>query len=100
MKEKGFGYEEFGLGLAFGLVVGSVLALIFAPQSGETTRRQIADKATDLKGTAEELIEQAKKSVEDAGTKIEGVLGRKDRSIHKKIEELRAELEKYKLGET
>ncbi len=99
MKDTKFSYEDFGLGLALGLVTGSLIALIFAPQSGEDTRRQIANKATDLKDSAEDLIEQAKKSIEETGAKIEGVIGRRDKSVRKKIEELREELEKYKLGE-
>jgi gas vesicle protein len=97
MKEKRFGYEEFGLGLLLGVLTGAVLALIFAPQSGQTTRRQIASKAGDLKDSAEELIEHGRKSLEEAGSKVEGVFGLREKSIRRKIEELRAELQKLNL---
>lgn len=99
MEEKRFGYEEFGLGLILGALAGSIIALIFAPQSGEATRRQIANKASDLKGSAEELMEHAKKNIEEASSKMEGVFGLKEKSVRRKIEELKAELEKLNLGQ-
>lgn len=99
MEEKRFGYEEFGLGLILGALAGSIIALIFAPQSGEATRRQIANKASDLKDSAEELMEHAKKNIEEASSKMEGVFGLKEKSVRRKIEELKTELEKLNLGQ-
>lgn len=80
-----------------GLAAGSVLALMFAPQSGEQTRKQILDQASEFKGSAQELIEQALQNLEEAATKVGGVLGAKEKSIRRKIDELRSELEKYEL---
>jgi gas vesicle protein len=97
MEERRFGYEEFGLGLFLGMLTGVTLALVFAPQSGQATRHQIATKAGDLRGSAEELMEHAKKSLEEAGSKVEGVFGLREKSIRRKIEELRAELQKLSL---
>ncbi|MDI6892374.1 MAG: YtxH domain-containing protein [Actinomycetota bacterium] len=99
MSERRFGYEEFGLGLFLGLLLGTGVGLLLAPQPGAATRRQIAACATDLKNSAEELIGEAKKSLETATSKAEGVLGLQEKRIRRKLEELRAELEEYGLNE-
>lgn len=38
-----------GIALGVGLLVGAVVALLYAPQSGEETRKQIAEKAEEIK---------------------------------------------------
>ena len=38
----------FGVGLLTGAVIGGVVALLFAPQSGKETRQLIKDKATGV----------------------------------------------------
>ena len=54
-----------------GLGIGAVIALLFAPQSGEDTRKQIAEKAQEgtefvasksreIRKQAEELVDQGK----------------------------------------
>jgi len=50
-KDKAIG---FGIGLLTGAVIGGVVALLFAPQSGEETRQMIKDKATDIVDTVKE----------------------------------------------
>ena len=47
----------------FGLGVGVGLALLFAPMSGEETRRNLSDQANDLADTARETGEQIRKQV-------------------------------------
>jgi len=89
--------DGFGLGFVLGLVIGGALGVIFAPQSGEQTRRQIANRASEIKESAEDLIEQARKNLEEAAQKVEGLFGAKEKNVQRKIEELRAELEKYNL---
>lgn len=43
------------LSLAAGVAVGGVLGILFAPQSGKKTRKDIQDKASDLIDQAVEL---------------------------------------------
>jgi gas vesicle protein len=43
-----------GVGLLAGVVIGGVVALLFAPQSGKETRQMIKDKATDAVDTVKE----------------------------------------------
>jgi gas vesicle protein len=38
----------FGIGLLAGAVIGGVIALLYAPQSGKETRQQIKEKATEV----------------------------------------------------
>jgi gas vesicle protein len=57
--------KDFGAGaviIAFltGGIIGGVLALLFAPQSGAKTRKLIWDKSEDLVKKGEELYEEAK----------------------------------------
>ncbi len=94
-----FGYEEFSLGLLVGLVAGGLMGLLLAPQSGSETRKQIAECATDLKISAEDLLEELRKSVEEVTVKAEDLLGVQKKSVMKKIEKLKAEIERYDLSE-
>lgn len=97
MKEKRFGYEEFGLGILVGLAVGAALGVLLAPEAGVVTRSKIASRAAQAKESAQDLLDQAKISIEAAATKVEGVLGLQDKRIRRKLDELRFELEKYNL---
>ncbi len=38
----------FGVGLLTGAIIGGVIALLFAPQSGKETRQMIKGKVTDV----------------------------------------------------
>lgn len=98
MKEERFGYLEFGLGLLVGGTLGSVLGILLTPQSGVATRKEIAKSAASLKDSAEELIAQAKRNIELATSKVEGILGLEEWSVKKKLDEIKEDLEKYKLS--
>lgn len=58
--------EGFLGGMLLGIVVGAILALIFAPKSGSETREMVAETATDLVHRAEDLVGQ-----KEAGTTAE-----------------------------
>jgi gas vesicle protein len=84
------GASKFGFFLA-GLGIGAILALLFAPRSGEETRRYLAGKAEEGKdyvtSKGKELREQAEELVEKG----------KDRLTQEK-ERLAGALEAYKQG--
>jgi gas vesicle protein len=78
------GASKFGFFLA-GLGIGAILALLFAPRSGEETRRYIAGKADEgkdylasksreLREQAEELVEKGKDRLAQEKERLAGAL--------------------------
>jgi gas vesicle protein len=70
--------DEFGaflVGFVVGGLTGAVVALLFAPQSGEETRALIKDKSIELRDkaqvTAEEAYARAEQVAADARTRAE-----------------------------
>jgi gas vesicle protein len=68
-----------------GIGIGAVVALLFAPQSGEETRKQIADKAQDgkdfvahkgreIRKQAEDIVDQGKDLVNKQKARLADVL--------------------------
>ncbi len=52
-------------GFLFGLLVGAGAALLFAPQSGEETRRVIKDRSRQLRDDAQSKAEEWREHVEE-----------------------------------
>ena len=44
--------------LAIGITVGTVIALLFAPEDGESLRHTLADKAGDVASQAEKTVKK------------------------------------------
>jgi gas vesicle protein len=68
-----------------GMGIGAAVALLFAPQSGEETRKQIADRAQDgkdyvaskgreIRKQAEDLVDQGKDLVSKQKARLADVL--------------------------
>lgn len=67
-----------GAGLFFlGLAVGAGLALLFAPQSGEETRAQVARQARRVKRKARRLADSARDAAEETRDALERRLARR-----------------------
>lgn len=47
-------------GFGLGLIVGAVLALVFAPQKGEETRGMVVERAVQIKERASDLVSQVR----------------------------------------
>ena len=64
------GNTGFGAGMLIGLLVGTAVALLYAPRSGRETRALLRTKAEESRVKADELIheakERARRIIEDA----------------------------------
>ena len=56
----------FGIGLVTGVVIGGVIALLYAPKSGKETRQLIKDKVTEVVDTAKDETGDVIDTVADA----------------------------------
>ena len=65
----------FGVGLLAGAVIGGVIALLFAPQSGKETRQMIKDKATGM-------VDAIKGKAAEAGEAVDTVKEKTARAVH------------------
>lgn len=64
-REQDAANEGFVGGMLLGILVGAILALIFAPKTGSETRELVAGTATELKHKAEGLVGQSKEEGTD-----------------------------------
>ncbi len=80
-------FGAFMAGLLVGGAIGAILALLYAPQSGEETRALLREKTTEVK-------EKAAMSTEEARRKAEEAL----RELRAKVEEL-SQVVQERLGE-
>jgi gas vesicle protein len=75
---------------AVGALAGATIALLYAPQSGEDTRKMIAKKGKEYKGKAHEVIEDAKDFFEGKKAEITAAVEagkeamREERAKHQK----------------
>lgn len=58
-------YGDVTLAFLLGAVVGSAVALLYAPSAGSETRRKLADAASRLRDESEDRYEQAKDYLAD-----------------------------------
>ncbi len=66
MRHEGLRARTFLAGLAIGALVGAGVALLFAPQSGEETRRDVSRKARRLARDARERYDTMRDKVRRA----------------------------------
>jgi gas vesicle protein len=62
------GFGTFLLGFLVGGIAGAVVALLYAPATGEETRTVIKDKAIELKDKTVETFDETYKKAETAAT--------------------------------
>jgi gas vesicle protein len=65
----------FGIGLLSGVVIGGIIALLFAPQSGKETRQMIKNKATGM-------VDAIKGKAEEANEVVDSVKEKTTRAVH------------------
>lgn len=87
--------EYFAIGLLAGVVGGIVLGLLFAPDSGNRTRRRIANEALRVADLARGVAERAEMTAEMVGARMDHYLGRDEEVAWRKVAQLRDGVQKY-----
>ncbi len=67
---------NFLAGIVVGAIVGAAMALLYAPQSGEKTRKLIAKKAKEIKKEFPEIKDKVQKAFGEAKEKATKVAKR------------------------
>ena len=78
-------------GILAGAAIGAALALLYAPQSGEETRKALKKKISELEGELEALGS----TLREKGVEIKDEVKKSIDDIEKKISKLRAEYAKH-----
>lgn len=87
--------DEFGaflVGFVVGGLTGAVVALLFAPQSGEETRALIKDKSIELRDRAAQTAEEALARAEAAAAEARQRAEELAKVARQRAEELAAEV--------
>lgn len=96
--DRRFSFQDFGIGLIAGAAVGAIVGILLAPESGESTRERLASGADGVRVTAQDLIDNARDSLELAISRLDGVFGSHEKHLRKRLGALKEELEKYNLS--
>lgn len=89
---------SFGVGLLMGVIGGVIAAVLYAPKSGEETRKDVEDVITDL---AQKYTPEIKEAKRQALTSIDVMRYRLEQQYNKLSESIRAkQLAKAKEKET
>lgn len=64
MSDKGHSTGSVAVAFAIGALAGAVVALLYAPASGEETRRKLATKAREGREKASELAREGREFLE------------------------------------
>ena len=96
--ERKFSVQDFGLGVLTGVAVGAIAGILLAPETGQSTRTKLISGAENIKLTAQDLIDNAKNSLDMAVGRLDGVFGSTEKGLRKRLGALREELEKYNLN--
>ena len=67
-------HKEFWFALTVGALAGAVAALMYAPQSGASTRRKIRRSVADLGDTLEDKAEYLKKQADKLGSQAQKLI--------------------------
>jgi gas vesicle protein len=78
---------SFGAGLLVGAVIGGVVALLYAPQTGKETRQQIKDKTTEVVGAVKDKTTGVVDAVKGKTTEVVGAVKDKTAEVVDAVKE-------------
>lgn len=96
--DRKFSLQDFGIGIIAGIAIGAIAGILLAPESGTSTRERLVSGAGGVRETAQDLIDNAKDSLDLAVNKLDGVFGSREKHLRKRLGALKEELEKYNLS--
>jgi gas vesicle protein len=79
------GGSKFGA-FVVGLGIGAVLALLFAPRSGEETREYLRERYEDKRDEAKRRVHEMRDKAEEYGEKGKEFVGRQRESLEAAVE--------------
>lgn len=93
MSKKDNSSGKFILGAAFGAVVGGALAYLFAPRSGEETRKKLEEGLTELKDKANEFGQLALEKTNSLYDEFVGEANEEVEPLKGEVTEVESEIE-------
>lgn len=81
------------MGAAFGAAVGGIVGVLFAPKSGEETRKDITVKAEEVRSTVHDKALELSGSAKELADRIKTNVANKMDKAQVKVEELEEEIE-------
>lgn len=99
MSVRRFSAAEFGAGLLSGALLGVAVGVMMAPSSGVETRVRLFRCANSFTDSAMDLFEQAKSGIDIAAHQLEKVVGLQERSVRRRLNSIKAQLEEFHLNE-
>jgi gas vesicle protein len=100
--------SDFVAGFILGGLLGTALALLFAPRTGEETRTRLLDSASDFRdraseqadevfrrarGTVEDMTHRGRVRLDESGARLRDMVDRGRETIEDKARELRRHAE-------
>lgn len=88
-------WEYLVMGLAVGFSFGVVTGILFAPTSGDRTRRRLAEQARIAGDMARRAAERAEDAAGAVHQRVDHYLGREEEVAWRKVRELREGVDRY-----
>lgn len=92
--------EYLIIGIFVGAALGFVAGLLFAPASGNKTRRRLADEAYRAAERARVIAERAEHAAGSIGDRVGHYLGRDEEVAWRKVNEIREGIRGYTQTQT
>jgi gas vesicle protein len=70
-------------GVMHGMIIGGVVALLYAPRPGQQTRDELSERLSQVRGQVRPVIDQAQDLVQTARPQVERTISRAQQKIRR-----------------